>query len=225
MRRHNEMNNITKITILIDAPDSFLHEYVSDLMDNLKEKGHAVSFYNNHKNICTGDILFLLGCRTILPKETLNLNRHNIVIHPSKLPEGRGSAALAWKILEGENTIYITLFEASESVDSGSIYYQEKIEFEGYELCDAIRHKQALKTIELVLRFVDEHQNLKPAKQRGERSFYRKRTPKDSKLDTDKTIREQFNLLRVVDNKRYPAFFFLNGYKYILKIYQDSEKK
>ena len=145
------------------------------------------------------------------------------MIHPSKLPEGRGSAALIWKILEGANKIYITLFEANEAIDQGHIYLQEAIEFEGHELSDEIRHKQALKTVELVLRYVDENKNIEPKKQEGKGSFYRKRKPKDSELDIDKTIRDQFNLLRVVDNKRYPVFFIHNGHKYIIKIYREED--
>ena len=213
-----------KITIMIDIPDSFLHKYIHRLIAQLKERGHDVFFCTNPKEIRKGDCLFLLGCRSILPREVLNLNKHNLVVHPSKLPEGRGSAALVWKILEGENTIYITLFEATEKVDSGDIYFQEKIELEGHELSDEIRFKQAMKTFELVLRFVDEYPNVKARKQIGKPTYYPKRIPKDSELDIDKTIREQFNLLRVVDNERYPAFFRYKGHKYILKIYKDKNE-
>ena len=39
-----------------------------------------------------------------------------------------------------------------------------------------------------------------------------------NKLDIDKTIRDQFQLLRIVDNEKYPAYFELNGCKYILRI-------
>ena len=60
---------------------------------------------------------------------------------------------------------------------------------------------------------------------KGKGSFYRKRTPEDSELDIDKTIREQFNLLRAVDNNRYPAFFKLNGQKYTLKIFRDIQSQ
>jgi hypothetical protein len=54
--------------------------------------------------------------------------------------------------------------------------------------------------------------------QTGEPSFYKKRTPGDSRLDPQKSLAEQFNLLRVVDNDRYPAFFEWNGRRYNLKI-------
>jgi sialic acid synthase SpsE len=43
--------------------------------------------------------------------------------------------------------------------------------------------------------------------QNGSPAFYARRRPHDSKLDTNKTTLEQFNPLRIVDNKRYPAYF------------------
>ena len=213
-----------KITILCDTPDSFLHDFIDEITEEISKRGHAVNFIKNHKDITKGDILFLLGCSTILPKDILNLNKHNLVIHPSKLPDGRGSAALIWKILEGENTVWITMFEANEKIDHGDIYFQEKIELTGHELSDEIRYKQANKIKELILKFIDKYPDVKGKPQRGVGSYYPKRTPKDSELDIDKTIKEQFNLLRVSDNKRYPAFFKYKGYKYIVKIYKDAKE-
>jgi len=210
-----------KVTILLDTPDSFLHDYVSKLIQALEERRCDVAFCDDVKMIRSGDILFLLGCRTILSSECLNLNKNNLVIHPSKLPEGKGSAALVWKVLEGSNVVYLTLFEATEKVDSGAIYYQEKIEFEGHELCDEIRHIQAMKTLELALRFIDAYPDVKGMEQIGKATYYPRRSPKDSKLDMDRTIREQFNLLRVVDNKRYPAFFEHKGQKYSIQINKE----
>ncbi len=42
--------------------------------------------------------------------------------------------------------------------------------------------------------------------QQGEASYYRRRRAADSQLDPHCSLAEQFNLLRVVDNQRYPAF-------------------
>ena len=54
--------------------------------------------------------------------------------------------------------------------------------------------------------------------QHGKSSYYNKRGPSDSEIDIEKSILENFNLLRTVDNKRYPAFFCLQGKKYKLQI-------
>ena len=218
------MKNL-KITIMLDDENSFLNDYLSQLIKKIKELGQNPLFIIDPKDIVKGDTLFLLGCKTILSKEQLDLNIHNLVIHPSKLPEGRGSGALVNKILEGENKVYITLFEAEEKLDAGDYYFQEMIEFEGHELSDEIRYKQAMKVFELVLKFLDQYPNVTTKKQTGKSSFYPKRTPKDSELNINKTIKEQFNLLRIVDNKRYPAFFDYKNHKYILHIFKDKNEK
>ena len=53
----------------------------------------------------------------------------------------------------------------------------------------------------------------------GKGSYYKKRLPKDSELDIEKSIKKNFNLLRVVDNERYPSFFYYKGKNFIIKIY------
>jgi len=45
-----------------------------------------------------------------------------------------------------------------------------------------------------------------------------KRTPQHSQLDPHRSIAEQFDLLRVVDNDRYPAFMDFRGARYVIKI-------
>lgn len=206
------------VTVLIDNLGSYLYDYVDRLMDAIKEKGHDAILTGKVEDVRAGDVLFILGCNAILGADILSRNAHNIVVHPSKLPEGRGSAALVNKILEGEDTVWLTLFEAVAQVDAGDYYYQEPITFEGHELSDEIRKKQTMKVFELALRFLDDYERLEPKKQEGESTFYKRRTPKDSKLDIDTTIREQFNLLRVCDNERYPAFFEHLGHTYVVRI-------
>jgi hypothetical protein len=45
-----------------------------------------------------------------------------------------------------------------------------------------------------------------------------RRRQSDSRLDPDKTIAEQLNLLRVVDEERYPAYFDYRGHSYHMTI-------
>lgn len=205
-----------KIQILIDNPQSWIIPFAEELMVELKRREHDVCLLNSADMVDKGDILFLLSCEHIFKK--LNLNTHNLVVHESALPLGKGWSPVSWQILEGRNIIPVTLFEADTEVDSGDIYFQESIEFDGSELVDEIRQKQGLATIKLALKFVDSYNCLTPQKQKGEPTYYPRRTPKDSELNVDKTISEQFNLLRVCDNERYPAFFYLGGIKYIIKI-------
>lgn len=196
-------------------------EYVPYLLKKLTELGHRAKLVNDANQVKKGDVLFLLSCEKIFKK--LDLNRKNIVIHASKLPKGKGFSPLTWQILDGKNQIPMTLFEADSRVDSGEIYFQENIKLNGDELLDEIRKIMGDKIFDYVVRFVNNIDLLKPKGQRGQDTFYRKRTPSDCCLDINKSINEQFNLLRVVDNERYPAFFIKNNIKYVVKIYKENK--
>ncbi|WP_081910362.1 formyltransferase family protein [Thermopetrobacter sp. TC1] len=210
-----------KVTIIVDNP-SWILPYAKELVRLACEGGDNASLVQAYEHVPRGDIAFYIGCLKITPKEVLQRNKRNLVVHESDLPSGKGFSPLTWQILEGKNNIPICLIEAVDKVDSGDIIYRDVMHFEGHELINEIRHIQGQKTIELCMRFLQADLPPKGVPQAGQESFYPKRRPKDSEIDINKSIKEQFNLFRVVDNERYPAFFFMNGKKYILKIYKEE---
>lgn len=213
-----------RVTILTDNKNSWVIPYAIQLFNELRERGIDVTHIYKKEDIPKGgDLLVLLSCETIIGEEFLKRNKSNIVAHPSKLPHGKGWSPLAWQILDGKNLIPITLFEASIKVDDGPIYLLDYIELEGHELNDEIKSKQGIKTIEMVLKYISDFNNRIAIPQEGQSTFYPKRDKNSSELDLNKTINEQFNLLRVVDNEKYPAFFLKDGVKYFLKISKESK--
>lgn len=215
-------NKSLSITVVVDNPKSWMNDFIPTLIKSLTSLGHNVNFIQNLSDLKKGDLAFFLSCEKIVSAALLSKHTHNLVVHESALPKGKGWSPLTWQVLEGKNKIPISLFEASVKVDSGDIYFTDFIELDGTELVSNLRKKQAQKTFDLILRFVSNYPKAASLKQSGSETFYKKRSPSDSQLDVNKTIAEQFNLLRVVDNERYPAFFIHKGRKYIIKIY-DGE--
>lgn len=209
-----------QIDILVDNPRSWLRGYLDQITVPLSEQGHHVRIWHSAADLPSGDIAFLLSCERIVPAALLSRHTHNLVCHPSPLPLGRGWSPLAWQILEGKNQIPVTLFEAVPEVDAGPIYDTEWLHFEGHELNAEIKAAQAAATARLCLRFVANHPNVQARPQSGEPSYYRKRSPVDSELDPHRSIAEQFDLLRVVDNELYPAFFRYRDREYVLTIWK-----
>ena len=205
---------------LCSDKDSWINKYLVVLMMDLINAGHNVSWSHNANDLTGGDICFYLSYGSIVTKEILSKFKNNLVVHESDLPKGKGWSPMTWQILECESQIPVSLFEASISVDSGPIYMQEVINLQGDELVDEWRSLQAATTNNLCLKFVNNYPDVldKSRMQYGEASYYPLRTDKDSKLNMDKTVREQFELLRVVDNDKYPAWFEINNKKFELKI-------
>lgn len=210
-----------KIAVLT-SPNQWFVEYAKELNEKLKD---SILFYN-HKDLADSyDVVFILGYHKIIEEQYLKQNKHNVVIHESDLPLGKGWAPLFWQILENKSEIIFSMFEASSGIDDGDIYMKKSLSLDGTELNKELRKKQAHLTISMCLEFVENYEKYKiPSSQIGKESFYEKRSAKNSEIDISKTIDEQFNLLRTVHNEDYPAFFYKNGKKYILKIEEASDE-
>ncbi len=213
-----------KLTILVDNPKSWYLPYALKLQKLLADFGHKVSLVHTVEDVLVGDCVFFLSCEQIIKSDVRKRNKYNIVVHSSDLPLGKGWSPLTWQILEGKDQVTNTLFEAVDKVDAGVIYAQNKMVFSGDELLPELHEKQGNGINELVIGFVERLPNVIGQEQKGEETFFPRRRPTDSQLDPHKSIAEQFNLLRVVDNELYPAYIDWMGNRYLIKIYKEPKK-
>lgn len=208
-----------QISILCTDPN---HPVVNSLrawIEDIASKGHAAVLVFDKAELRGGDVLFLVSCSQIIRDVEKEKYKATLVLHASDLPKGRGWSPYIWSILGGKNKITVSLLEASEPVDSGAIWLKTFFELEGHELLQEINAKLFLAELLLMTQAVEQFNSIKPAKQVGDPGPYMaKRSSADSRLDPNKTIAEQFNLLRVVDSQRYPAFFDYQGQRYLIKI-------
>ena len=211
---------------LVSDRTSWLNSHISQLALDLLHLGHQVMHVHDIRELNSGDLCFYLSFSRIVKEETLKMFTNNLVVHSSNLPHGKGFSPLTWQVLEGKNHIKTILFEAVTDVDDGDIYLSDNMTFSGHELINELRAVQATVTKQLVLRFIQNYPEIIGAgvEQLGDESFYRKRSPKDSELDPSRSIIEQFNLLRVVDNEFYPAFFRIGARYYDLRISERPPK-
>ena len=207
------------ITILSDR-GSWFNDHIPVLIKSLWQRGHAIRWVHKSSELAQGDVCLLLSCGSLLSEEQLAMHSHNLVVHASALPKGQGWSPMTWQILEGENTIPLTLFEAAVELDAGPIYLQTLLSLEGHELIEEWQKLQAKTTIELCLNWFDYYKQIiaSAQSQSGKTSNYRRRRPEDSKLDLEAPLINQFNLLRVVDNEKYPAYFQLYNRTFFLHI-------
>lgn len=207
------MKNVAVLT----SPNQWFVPYAEQLAKELE-----CHCYFSHEDVAEEiQVLLILSYHRLIQPENLKCREHNIVIHASDLPQGKGWAPLIWQVIEGKKDIVFSLFEADANADNGLIYLKKTLHLNGFELGDELRKLQAQMCIDMCHEFLQNYQELvaHPTIQSGPDSFYPKRSAKDSQLDLNKTLGEQFNLLRTVDNEIYPAFFIKDNHKYIIKIY------
>lgn len=210
--------------VILSDKESWINPWVYDLAEEWMAAGYQVQIAHEVEEVQPADVCFCLSFSKLVPKKTREKFGNTLVVHESDLPEGRGWSPMSWQIIEGKNRIPVTLFEAVDELDAGPIYLQEWIELNGGELSPQWRKMQAETTVRLCQQFVDAKEPLKSHLQQGEPTTYSRRRPKDSQLDPDKSIADQFLLLRLVDNKSYPAFFELNGQNYKVEISMQDER-
>jgi len=179
-----------------------------------RRSDHTVELVQSSLQLSGGELLFLISCSEVIDADTRARYRASLVIHASELPQGRGWSPLVWQILAGCNEIPVTLLEAGDKVDSGAIWHQTRLHFSGHELVDEINAGLFDAELALMDFAIANLDTVQPRTQAGEPSYYRKRTPEDSRLDVQRSIAEQFNLLRIADAERYPAFFDYLGHRY-----------
>lgn len=209
---------------LLTTKSSWFVPYIRILQSELLMKGISSKQFFDHTKITKEfDTVFMLCYHNITDETFLKEHQYNIVVHSSNLPTGKGWAPLFWQIINGKNDIPIVLFEAVKKVDSGPIYLEDIIYYNGSELNYGLRHKLGLKINQMVIYFILNHKTMFSRPQIGKESFYPKRNQLNSELNINKSIKEQFNLLRTVHNDKFPAFFYYNGQKYLLKITKGQD--
>jgi methionyl-tRNA formyltransferase len=210
-----------KVTFLLDKSNLWFEKQVRNYNFKLNNK-YIFKISKNPNNIKNQNIVFPLSYTKILPESFLQKNELVLIAHLSKLPKDKGFAPLQCQILKNKKKVYISLIKAAKEVDAGSIYYQNSFMLYGTELSDEIRYIQGLQILKIINKFLIKYPNVKSKKQSGKSNFNKRRYPKDSELNVNKTIKQQFNHLRINDNELYPSFFYFKGQKYIIQIFKEK---
>lgn len=181
---------------------------------------HQVTVARTKAELPGGDILFLLSCNEILSAADRAGYRATLVLHASNLPEGRGWSPHVWQVIQGAEHIHVTLMEAADPVDTGAIWRQTSFHVPKHALWDEINALLFQAEFELVDFAIRELGKVLPQPQ--DRSvpatYFERRTPADSRIDPMRSIDSQFDLIRVCDPTRFPAFFDLHGCRYKLTV-------
>lgn len=189
-------------------------------------KHHSVELVRSKAEAKGGDLLFLISCTEIITVEERARYGASLVLHASDLPKGRGWSPHIWELSTGAELITLSLLEAEDKVDSGRIWKKLQIAVPKHALWDEINQLLFEAEISLINFAVKNYSSIEPQSQQealGAKSYPR-RTPQNSRINPEKSIAEQFDLIRVCDPNRFPAFFEFRGQRYLLKLEKSNEQ-
>lgn len=214
-----------KITLLCSDPQHPVIPYIqrwAEAQDGL----HVVDIAQKKSQLCGGEILFLISCSEIIYADDRAKYEKCLVLHASDLPRGRGWSPHIWALVQGAEVITLSMLEAEDKVDTGRIWHKAQINVPKHALWDEINHMLFVAEVDMIDYAVQNYPLVRPQVQTAidQATYYPKRTPQDSKIDPHKSIAEQFDLIRVCDPNRFPAYFEYLGQHYILKLEKSNEE-
>lgn len=173
------------------------------------------------------DVLLSCGFSYVLEERVISLAKNIAVnIHPTLLPKYRGYRSGPYIVINGETKSGVTIHELTVEMDKGDIFLQEEFEVTLFDTTKSVFEKAKELEKEMILVFFRLLANgeLKRSKQdeRLATTYNAIRTPKDSLLDSSKSLDELYNFIRSCDPENYPAFFYVNGEKVCLKIWRPN---
>jgi methionyl-tRNA formyltransferase len=205
------------ISILITSKEHPVNTYINKWVE--KNKSHQISVIHSKEELTSGDILFLISCSDIISKVERSEFKKTLVIHASDLPHGRGWSPCVWEIINGATDITLSLLEAEDKVDTGDIWKKVIVPIPKTALFDEINELIFNSELDLMDFSIANYKTVKPKKQLNiDSTYWPKRSPNDSEIDINKGISEQFNLIRVCDPDRFPAFFYKDGKRFNITI-------
>lgn len=203
-----------KITLLCSSSEHPVNVMLQRWIE-LNASEHSISFCRSKSEVVGGDILFLISCSEIIGEDIRRQFSKTLVLHASDLPKGRGWSPHVWEIIKGADEIVLSLLEAQDKVDSGAIWHKLHIPISKDALFDEINEALFLAEEQLLDFAILNFDTITPLAQPDSlATYYPRRGPNDSRIDPGKSIAEQFDLLRVCDPVRFPAFFELRGSRY-----------
>ena len=207
-----------KISILCSSDTHPVNETLFAWMETNQD--HETILLRRRDELPGGDILFLISCSEIVRAIDRKKYKKTLVIHASDLPRGRGWSPHIWTILGGASEITVSLLEADDKVDSGDIWKKIRVTVPNHALYEELNNVLFSAETSLMDFAVANFSKICPEQQNSDiaPTYFPRRSPEDSELDTEKSIKEQFNLMRVCDPLRFPPFFYLHGHKYRIKL-------
>lgn len=208
-----------KISIVCSNPAHPVNRYLQQWMEAHRQS-HEIDLVRRKCELAGGDLLLLVSCGEIVTASDRAAYKKSLVLHASDLPKGRGWSPHIWEIASGAQHITLTLLEAQDKVDSGKIWKKVQIPIPQTALWDEINHALFSAEMDLMDFAIDAFDGIEPAEQAADvkPTYFRLRTPEDSRIDPELSIADQFDLMRVCDPVRFPAFFEHRGQKYVLKL-------
>ena len=169
----------------------------------------AIEDIANKKNL-----LISSGYNRIIPEKIFGEFYCSVNFHPSLLPKNRGRY-LHYVLINREEVSGCTLHLLNEKVDAGAILAQREFPVSSFDTIKSLQRKSDEVELDILKDFLSNPEALlSRAKSQDETqasTYVEKRTPADSELDENMSLKDAFYILRALDSQKYPGYIWIDG--------------
>ena len=163
------------------------------------------------------DLMFTVSWRYMIPASVYRRPRlGTFVFHDSLLPEYRGFSPSVWAIINGEDHIGVTLFEANDDPDAGDIVDQERVPIGPDDTISVVMERVTQTYLDLLERNLDgliKGTAPRCPQDQSRATYTCRRLPEDNQIDWSASSEGIYNLIRAVSNPYPGAYTYLSGRK------------
>lgn len=161
------------------------------------------------------DVIFCLGWRTLIPLEVLHCAPHGgVAVHDSLLPRLRGFAPTNWGLILGHDQLGATLFQLTDAMDAGDVYFQDAISPQPRESYESVQSRIADLSVELFVRYLDATRAgtlIARSQNEADATYTCARTPADGEICWQDSSLQIARLVRALGSPAPGAFSYYLG--------------
>ncbi len=188
--------------------------YVAESFTLKAEQDRA--FFEAHRF----DVLVQGGWQRLFPEEVLSTLRIGAIgVHGSSdfLPKGRGRSPMNWSLIEGRKRFLMHLFLIEAGADDGPVFDVESFDITDFDDIETLYWKYSLVLRDMHIRSLPRllAGEFEPMPQRGEPTYYPRRTADDGRIDWEALdVWQIYNAVRA-QTRPYPgAYAEIDGSMY-----------
>jgi methionyl-tRNA formyltransferase len=221
--------------ISMNTIPAFVITHKSYLYDEYKEK-----FYDKLEDLCKANSIELIktdnvsglkdkikgtevgicaGFMEIIKSDVFDAPKYGILnLHCGELPEYRGRAPISRTIMDGRESLYMTLHKIDAGVDSGDILLEKEIFIEEDDDVNTLYYKCSINSAVIIkdgleLLRTNKTEAFKKQEISEKNKPHKKITEEERKIDWEVSVKQIFNKIRAL-NIPYPSaftYFFLKS--------------
>ena len=193
----------------VEIPEHKPLHHVHQIQFTKNEPGNLIKFIQKEEI----ELLLVYSFDVILPRKVLDIPGLKCVnIHGGELPKYRGANILNWVLIEGQNSMGITMHEMEEGVDSGPVIFKSKLLISDSDTALTLRSKIDVEVRQSFPGPLIDYLSgtILPVKQEvGDARPYKRRKEDDGLFDWSWSDKDIYNLVRALVFP-WPGARFLN---------------